>query len=199
MNQSQETCIANFNYALLGRCEDILEIERAVSVFLGGTRSGKSDLAQSWLLSRNPGLCYVATLADDDAIDPRVRLHRDRRPDFVTTVELESGDRVLEVIKTATTPLLIDSLGTWLIRYDDFCAPIERLIEEISCARVDIAVVCELVGEGLHGATPVERLFIDCLGEATQALRSIASSSFHVMAGGLIPISKAPWIDPDAF
>ncbi len=169
----------------------------ALGAFIGGTRSGKSKIAQSWLLQSHTSIEYVATLGADHVLSERVVLHKSTRSRQVDTIELENGDQLLQVIKHAQKPLLIDSLGTWLTRYKDFEAPLARLIEELESATQDIAVVGELVGDGIHGQTELERSFIDRLGEANQALRGLATHSYLVVAGGVVSIIEPTWGKPN--
>ena len=170
-----------------------MENNCVLGVFIGGTRSGKSDLAQSWLLDRTEEIDYVATLGVKDHNTDRVTKHRQKRPNFVTTTELTCGDQLLEVIAGAQKPLLIDSMGTWLTQYEDFCAPIDMLIDSLTNRSIDIAIVGELVGEHIHGATQLERLFVDRLGETNQRLQLISTHGFYVVAGGVVPIHRPMW------
>ena len=161
---------------------------KEIALFVGGTRSGKSDLAQAWLGRFRCNATYLATLEADGSSDERVRSHRDRRPEWLECVELDSGGDLAPLVAGATQPCVIDSLGTWLVRFADFAAPMGDLLEAIVACPFPLAVVAELVGEGIHGADPLSRLFVDRLGEAAGGIRELATSAYLVVAGGLVPI-----------
>ncbi|GLW10570.1 hypothetical protein Misp01_56980 [Microtetraspora sp. NBRC 13810] len=87
---------------------------------VGGSRSGKSAEAEL-RLAAEPYVTYVATGpsgGDDPDWRERVRLHRERRPRHWDTVETTGLAALLD---TATGPLLIDGIGTWLAAVFDEC------------------------------------------------------------------------------
>ena len=81
---------------------------------LGGARSGKSRHAQR-LLAGCAEVLYVAPgqVPDDSDSDwaARVAEHRRNRPEGWTTLETDDVPGALE---TATQPVLVDCLATWL-------------------------------------------------------------------------------------
>ncbi|MCK4177394.1 bifunctional adenosylcobinamide kinase/adenosylcobinamide-phosphate guanylyltransferase [Aciditerrimonas ferrireducens] len=103
-----------------------MELERGTTLVLGGTRSGKSRVAEglaSAVAERSGvGVCYLATGPAPDGADPawaaRVAAHRARRPAGWTTREFGRGPggpldlRALRSALAETTDVcLLDSLG----------------------------------------------------------------------------------------
>ena len=174
-------------------CEDILKIDKRLALFVGGTRSGKSDLAEAWLARYGQEATYLATLGGDDGGDARVARHRARRPAWLSTVELEEGSDLPALVAAARTPLLIDSLGTWLVRFEDFRAPRQDFLDSLQDAKVPVAVVAELVGEGIHPPDGLSRSFVDAQGELTSAIRAIADEAYLVVAGACIALVEPNW------
>jgi adenosylcobinamide kinase/adenosylcobinamide-phosphate guanylyltransferase len=90
------------------------------TLLLGGTRSGKSAEAEL-RLAGEPEVLYVATGpsgGDDPEWRRRVDAHRSRRPAHWGTVETTD---LAGLLRTATTPMLIDGLGTWVAAVFDEC------------------------------------------------------------------------------
>lgn len=172
-----------------------MEIDNSVALFVGGTRSGKSDLAAAWLARYGLKSTYIATLGDIDGARDRVDRHRAKRPSWLNTVELASGDDLAGLIDSAVEPLLIDSLGTWLVRFRDFGAPVARLVESLCNSQVPVAVVAEIVGEGVHPPDADSMRFVDALGELTAAVRAVASEAYLVVAGATVSLVAPRWDD----
>ncbi len=161
---------------------------------LGGSRSGKSEFAES-LLADEPAVDYLATAAvrpDDPEWTARVAAHRDRRPAAWRTIETADPAAALG---TAGPPLLIDSITTWLARVLDDCgawdgAPAGELDARIDAlcaawaatARRAVAVSDE-VGSGIVPPTESGRRFRDVLGRLNQRLAAGADEVQLVVAG----------------
>ncbi|SNR89498.1 adenosylcobinamide kinase /adenosylcobinamide-phosphate guanylyltransferase [Streptosporangium subroseum] len=90
------------------------------TLLLGGSRSGKSAEAEL-RLAAEPEVLYVATGpsgGDDPEWRRRIDAHRDRRPAHWDTVETTD---LVGLLRTVTTPMLIDGLGTWVAAVFDEC------------------------------------------------------------------------------
>lgn len=90
------------------------------TLLLGGSRSGKSAEAEL-RLAAEPEVLYVATGpsgGDDPEWRRRIDAHRDRRPAHWDTVETTD---LAGLLRTATAPMLIDGLGTWVAAVFDEC------------------------------------------------------------------------------
>ena len=106
-----------------------------LTLVLGGTRSGKSEVAEGLAGERagsDGSVTYVATGAfptgaGDPLWDARVQAHRNRRPARWETMELGPGRDLGAATGTLAGTVLIDSLGAWVAGLDGFRVDHERL------------------------------------------------------------------------
>ncbi|NKY34608.1 bifunctional adenosylcobinamide kinase/adenosylcobinamide-phosphate guanylyltransferase [Nocardia speluncae] len=167
------------------------------TLVLGGVRSGKSRHAED-LLAAHPAVTYVATggTRDGDAEwAQRITVHRERRPSSWSTVET---DDVATALATATQPLLVDCLGTWLTARLDahkvwegadltpVHADIDNLVAAWRACRVPVIAVSNEVGSGVVPASVSGRLFRDLLGTVNSRVAAASESAVLVVAG--IPV-----------
>jgi adenosylcobinamide kinase/adenosylcobinamide-phosphate guanylyltransferase len=160
-----------------------------ITLVLGGTRSGKSQVAEQLAAHAGTEVTYVATAAvDDPDFAARVEVHRGRRPQAWTTIE--SGADLAGVVRTATGTLLIDSLGAWVARtLDD--GDCEELCAALSGRAGDTVVVTEEVGLAVHAPTALGRRFADALGECNRRVAAIADRVLLVIAGRTVELGDA--------
>ncbi|WP_103957756.1 bifunctional adenosylcobinamide kinase/adenosylcobinamide-phosphate guanylyltransferase [Nonomuraea solani] len=163
------------------------------ALLLGGSRSGKSAEAELWLATE-PHVTYVATGPDgagDGEWAARVRAHRDRRPAHWATAETTD---LVTAIRSATAPLLIDGLGTWLAAvfdqegaWEGDRAPVEARCDELVAAWRQaperIVAVSDEVGLGVVPATASGRAFRDALGRLNARLAAESEYVALVVAG----------------
>ncbi|MBB5082530.1 bifunctional adenosylcobinamide kinase/adenosylcobinamide-phosphate guanylyltransferase [Nonomuraea endophytica] len=168
------------------------------TLLLGGSRSGKSAEAEL-RLAAEPHVTYVATGpsgAGDGEWAARVRAHRERRPAHWDTAETTD---LAGTIATATTPLLVDGLGTWVAAvFDEHGAwegprePVWRRCDELVEAwrrtPVEIVAVSDEVGLGVVPATASGRAFRDVLGKLNERLAAESEYVALVVAGRLLPL-----------
>lgn len=163
----------------------------AVTLVLGGTRSGKSAVAER-LVARGAGpapVTYVATAVGDpgdEAWRARIDAHRARRPLSWRTVEVERGGDLPGLLAALDGPVLVDSLGVWAAGFDDFVVPSTSLCGaavERGRRGARTVLVSEEVGLGVHPVTPAGRTFVDVLGALNQAVAAVADRTVLVVAG----------------
>lgn len=167
------------------------------TLVLGGVRSGKSRHAEH-LLAAHPAVTYVATggtRAGDTEWAHRVTLHRERRPASWTTLET---DEVATALTTATQPLLVECLGTWLTARLDahniwegadlapVHADIDNLVTAWRACDVPVIAVSNEVGSGVVPASASGRLFRDLLGTVNSRIAAASESVVSIVAG--IPV-----------
>lgn len=166
---------------------------RAVLVLvLGGTRSGKSEVAER-LASRLPEpVTYVATgSATDPAMAARIRAHLERRPATWQTVEA-GADLPGALARLPAGTVLVDALGTWVAAHHDLRPDPERLLAALRARRGDTVVVSEEVGLSVHPVSEVARRFVDALGDVNRAVAELADEVLLVVAGRVLPLDRFP-------
>lgn len=180
------------------------------TLVLGGARSGKSRYAEQLLRDR-PGVLYVAPGPVPDGGDAewagRVAAHRSRRPTSWRTVETAD---LAGVLRTATTPVLVDCLATWLTSvvdgigaWDDrerasahVAARTDGLLLAWHEASVDVVAVSNEVGMAVVPATASGRLFRDELGRLNAAVSAASDRVALVVAGRVLDLSGCPVVAP---
>ncbi len=154
---------------------------------LGGARSGKSKLAEHWAARLASPVTYLATGWNNDAaMAARIAAHRRDRPAAWVTVEVGIAlpPALLEVVGTA----LVDSLGTWLARHEDFMADGDALCRALVQRQGDTVVVSDEVGLSVHPETEVGLRYRDALGSLNQAVAAIADHAVLAVAGRALPL-----------
>jgi adenosyl cobinamide kinase/adenosyl cobinamide phosphate guanylyltransferase len=168
----------------------------AIILVLGGTRSGKSEVAES-LTERSGGTAtYLATgQATDPGMAARIAAHQARRdPDRWTTVELADDD-LPTALGRVTGPVLVDSLGTWLAGLpglDPDIAGLGRALQARRRSGEATVLVSEEVGLGVHPITEIGRRFADRLGSLNRAVADHADQVLLVVAGRPLPLPPGP-------
>jgi adenosyl cobinamide kinase/adenosyl cobinamide phosphate guanylyltransferase len=158
-----------------------------ITLVLGGTRSGKSDVAERIAARWSDPVTYVATgQATDDDMAARIAAHRARRPGAWSTVE--AGPDLPAVLARLDGPALVDSLGTWVARCDDLAPDAPALCTALTRRTAATVVVSEEVGLGVHPMTEAGRRFADALGEVNRAVAAVADDVLLVVAGRILPL-----------
>jgi adenosyl cobinamide kinase/adenosyl cobinamide phosphate guanylyltransferase len=159
-----------------------------IVLVLGGTRSGKSAVAESLAarLAGDDDVTYLATarVAPGDADHAaRIEAHRARRPAAWATVECADPAALPAALEQATGCALLDSLGTWVASHPDLDPDPARLVAALRRRSAPTVVVSEEVGLSLHAPTEVGRRFVDALGALNQAVSLVADEALLVVAG----------------
>ena len=180
-----------------------MTITARTTLVLGGSRSGKSAVAER-LLAGRPDVTYVATGPVPDGADldwaARVERHRARRPQGWATRETTD---LAEVVGATDGALLVDSVGSWLTGVLDDCgawadAPGWRAtcadrLDQLQAAWLrapgPVVAVSDEVGSGVVPATASGRLFRDLLGELNARLSLAADRVLLVVAGRVLELS----------
>ncbi|GAA4485855.1 bifunctional adenosylcobinamide kinase/adenosylcobinamide-phosphate guanylyltransferase [Rhodococcus olei] len=165
------------------------------TLVLGGARAGKSTHAQRLLADRE-GVTYLATggpAGDDADWAARIAAHRASRPAPWRTVET---DDVAGTLRSATGPVLVDCLGTWLTSRIDHArawrdesgwaavqADVDTLLAAWRSVSVPVVAVSNEVGSGVVPATASGRRFRDALGRLNAAIAAESESVVLVTAG----------------
>lgn len=171
----------------------------------GGVRSGKSTHAEALtagLAAGGPVLYVAPGPVPDPRADPdwaaRVTAHRRRRPGSWSTIETGA---VAAAVDAATSPVLVDCLGTWLTRVVDDHDAWEQPADEVrALVLTELAALVEAVGDNGHdvvlvsnevgwGVVPAHRsgrLFRDLLGTVNQRVAATCDEVHLVVAGRVL-------------
>jgi adenosyl cobinamide kinase/adenosyl cobinamide phosphate guanylyltransferase len=176
-----------------------------ITLVLGGTRSGKSAIAERLATSLATGgsVLYVATgstigaAGDDDAdMAARISAHRARRPAAWTTIE--AGAALAGALRAHPDgTALVDALGTWVAAHDDLGVDLDELVAALVARPGDTVVVSDEVGLGVHPSSEVGRRFRDVLGAVNTVVAEVADEVLLVVAGRVLPLDRYP-TDPAA-
>jgi adenosyl cobinamide kinase/adenosyl cobinamide phosphate guanylyltransferase len=168
-----------------------------IVLVLGGTRSGKSQVAERLTASLPSPVTYVATgTATDPSMAERISAHRTRRPAGWATCEA-GADLVGTLKGLAEGTVLVDSLGTWVAAHDDLRVDTGALVEALTGRAGDTVVVSEEVGLSVHAPTELGRRFVDALGEVNLAVSDAADEVLLVVAGRVLPLDRWPTFEHD--
>ena len=162
-----------------------------IVLVLGGTRSGKSQVAETIASDFGALVTYVATARcepDDTDFGNRIDAHRRRRPPAWRTVE-EPCDLPAALAAVDGTAL-IDSLGTWLANASEFAADVAGLCDALGAFPGDVVVVSEEVGLSLVPVPDVARRFVDALGDCNTAVARVADRVLLVVAGRTLELGR---------
>jgi adenosyl cobinamide kinase/adenosyl cobinamide phosphate guanylyltransferase len=158
----------------------------ALTVVLGGTRSGKSAVAERLAAAHGRPVAYVATgAASDPDMAARIAAHRARRPPEWRTIE--TADPAAALRDCSEAAVIVDSAGTWIaqVLHDEgllrdevaVTAPdaltavrarIEAFAQAAASRAAPTVVVCEEAGLGPLPAGAGTRRWLDLVGDAAQ-------------------------------
>jgi adenosyl cobinamide kinase/adenosyl cobinamide phosphate guanylyltransferase len=162
---------------------------RVITLVLGGTRSGKSEVAEALAAAAPPPVTYVATgAATDPDMAARIEAHRARRPGEWTTVEADAS--LPAVLGGLDGTVLIDSLGTWVAGFPDLVPSTDDLERALRARAGRTIVVSEEVGLGVHAPTDAGRRFADSLGALNRTIADLADEVLLVIAGRILPLVR---------
>ncbi len=160
-----------------------------ITLFLGGARSGKSELAERYARRRGGPVTYLATgEASDPDMAARIAKHRSRRPAHWSTVEC--GAELVAALGDARGTVLVDALGTWLAQLEDFEVEAETFCRMLRGRPEPTILVSDEVGMGVHPATARGRDFRDALGALNREVSAVADEVFLVVAGRTLALAS---------
>ena len=159
----------------------------ALSLILGGARSGKSGFAERLVCRADVPKTYIATAqAFDDEMRARIAQHRQDRGDSWHTLEAPL-DLVAALEQVTSGVVLVDCLTLWLSNHmlaeNDMDAAVSALLSTLSAMPVPVVCVSNEVGMGLVPDTPLGRRFRDAQGALNQQLAARADLAVFVAAG----------------
>jgi len=161
----------------------------AVTLVLGGARSGKSRYAERLVEGAAACGTYCATAEAGDAeMAARIAAHRVRRGPFWRTVETPLALAPAIMAETAPArPLLVDCLTLWLsnllLAGKEAGEEAGALCAALRLADGPVVLVANEVGMGLVPETALGRRFRDAAGRLNQEVAALADRVIFVAAG----------------
>ena len=171
----------------------------ALTVLLGGARSGKSRLAVELATAAGARVTFVATAEARDAeMAERIRAHRAERPEGWVTVEEPYALADALVGVDPQHAVIVDCLSLWVAnalgRDDDPETVLEATARAaaIAASRLPLTVaVSNEVGLGVVPATPLGRAYRDLLGSVNRVWVETSADAALVVAGRALPLVDA--------
>jgi adenosylcobinamide kinase/adenosylcobinamide-phosphate guanylyltransferase len=167
---------------------------KAITLVLGGVRSGKSRYAQTLATGVSP-VAFVATARQSDSdeeMQRKIERHRADRPQEWRTIEepldlasvlAEQGSSYRIIVVDCLTLYaanLLDAEHEDLISIED---RLRKFYEALRSAPCSVALVSNEVGSGIVPAFPEGRKYRDLLGEINQRVASAADNVLLMVAG----------------
>ncbi len=158
------------------------------TLFIGGVKSGKSRLAESYVLQNLP--CenkpyYLATTEFFDAeMLERVQIHKYRRQDLFITIE--ESRNLLAILETCHRPVLVECVSMWMNNMLYHQVPEADILQELEAVLllpIDLVLVHNEVGLGVIPDNKLARQFIDLSGKAAQLMAQHCEKVFFCSAG----------------
>ncbi len=162
-----------------------------IVLVVGGTRSGKSEVAERIARKLDEPVTFVGIgTSSDPEIAARIEAHRARRPSAWRTVECEDHDVALvETVAKLEGTVLIDSLGTWVARAPEMRVDADGLVAAVRRRSGPTVIVSEEVGLAVHAPTEAGRRFADSLGLLNAAVAAVADRVLLVVAGRAVSLA----------
>ena len=156
------------------------------TLFIGGVKSGKSRLAEHYMLSRTS--CQPIYLATTECLDEemrsRIAVHKQRRKNAFVTIE--EPVNLLATLQTCARPVLIECVTLWLnnMLYHGYAE--HMILQELAAVLAlpgDMVFVLNEVGFGIIPDNALARQFVDLSGKAAQMLGQGCDEVFFCSAG----------------
>ncbi len=178
---------------------------KAITLVLGGVRSGKSRYVQTLAAGVSP-VAFVATARPlDEEMRLKIERHRAERPQEWRTIEEPLDlDRVLAEEGSNYRILVVDCLTLYAAslldaEHGNLIAVEERLqrfYTALRSAPCSIGLVSNEVGSGIVPPFPEGRKYRDLLGEINQRVASIADNVLLMVAGLPFALKGAVEVHP---
>lgn len=173
-------------------------------LFVGGTRSGKSGLAQRWAEAQALQRLYLATgRADDEEMAARIALHKAQRGQGwqcrEEPLDLAGALAAIPAVpQPAAAPqaaggvgvVLVDCVSLWVANLmaadkteKEILERVDALATAVAAFPLPLALVSVEAGLGMVAMSSLGRRFQDTLGLANQALARVCETVLFVSCG----------------
>jgi adenosylcobinamide kinase/adenosylcobinamide-phosphate guanylyltransferase len=157
------------------------------TLFTGGIKSGKSRLAEAYILelATTEKPYYLATTEFfDDEMRERVRIHQQRRQDAFITIE--EPVKLFEAMQKCRGPVLVECVSMWLnnqLYHQISETDILQELEAVLRLPLSMALVHNEVGLSVIADNRLARQFVDLSGKAAQLMGQYCDQVFFCSAG----------------
>jgi adenosylcobinamide kinase / adenosylcobinamide-phosphate guanylyltransferase len=159
------------------------------TLFIGGVKSGKSQLAEDYILRHLPPHSdkpyYLATTELlDDEMRERVRIHQQRRQQHFIT--LEEPIKLHATLQYCEAPVLVECVTIWLNNMLYHQIPETDILQELEAVLLlpyELVLVHNEVGLGIIPDNQLARQFVDLSGKAAQLMAQHCERVFFCSAG----------------
>ena len=157
------------------------------TLFIGGVKSGKSRLAEAYILEQagiNKPYYLATTEFFDDEIQARVLIHQQRRQDSFIT--LEEPVKLFAALEKCRHPVLIECVSMWLNNLLYHQIPETDILQELEAVLqlpCNMVLVHNEVGLGVIADNLLARQYVDLSGKAAQLMGQYCDEVFFCSAG----------------
>ena len=156
------------------------------TLFIGGIKSGKSRLAEAYILAHTTQKpYYLATTEFIDAeMAKRIAEHQHRRQNAFN--QIDEPIKLLDALNNCLGPVLIECISMWLNNMLHHQLPEAQIFQELTDLMqldMDIVLVQNEVGMGIVPDNPLARHYVDLSGKCAQLLAQQADQVFFCCAG----------------
>jgi adenosylcobinamide kinase / adenosylcobinamide-phosphate guanylyltransferase len=171
----------------------------ALTVLIGGARSGKSQLAVELAVATRAPVTFIATgEPGDDEMAARIQAHRAERPAEWFTVEEPYELAAAVAAADASHTVVVDCLTLWAANALERDRAPQVVVDAAIAAAVVAArrrattiAVSNEVGLGIVPVEPLSRAFRDVLGSVNRAWVDASDTAAFVVAGRALPLQGA--------
>jgi len=157
------------------------------TLFTGGVKSGKSRLAEAYILEQTGGRkpYYLATTEFiDDEMRKRIDAHQERRQDAFVTIE--EPVKLLAALQQCPGPVLVECISMWLNNQLFHGVSVAGILEELDAVMqlpCSMVLVHNEVGLGIIPDNRLARQYVDLSGKAAQLIAAHCERVFFCTAG----------------
>ncbi|TGD64589.1 bifunctional adenosylcobinamide kinase/adenosylcobinamide-phosphate guanylyltransferase [Tabrizicola sp. WMC-M-20] len=160
----------------------------ALSLVIGGARSGKSRLAERLVSASGRPRTYIATAQPFDAeMRDRIARHRDDRGPDWTTLEAPLDIASALAACDPAGAILLDCATLWLsnalLAGQNLDDATQALLDTLETSPAPVVIVSNEVGWGIVPENALARQFRDAQGRLNQKIATRARLVIGVMAG----------------
>jgi len=156
------------------------------TLFIGGIKSGKSRLAENYILEQAASKPYYLATNEvfDDEMKTRVQIHQQRRQDAFITIE--EPVKLLDALQQCEGSVLVECVSMWLNNQLYYQVPEKEILQELEAVLQlprDLVLVHNEVGLSVVSDNRLARQFVDLSGKAAQLMGRHCDQVFFCSAG----------------